>query len=72
MDVARTPEGTGRWRSPRGIEKCELNDADPPARLAHVLAKPRAAMELDAAGNRGSGLSHSGVVHPKIRAAPAG
>jgi hypothetical protein len=23
------------------IETCELNDANPPARLAHVLAKPR-------------------------------
>gem|GEM_PF-4829122 len=59
------------------IETCELNDADPPAGLAHVLAKPRdrPAKRRDGwppwnwtprrQGNRGSGLSHSGVVHPK-------
>jgi hypothetical protein len=37
-------------------------------------ARQMAAMEVDAAqtGNRGSGLSHGGVDHPKIRAAPAG
>jgi hypothetical protein len=37
-------------------------------------ARRLAAMELDAApaGNRGGGLSHSGVDHPKTPAAPAG
>jgi Transposase IS66 family len=37
-------------------------------------ARRMAAMELDSApaGNRRSGLSHGGVDHPKIHAAPAG
>jgi Transposase IS66 family len=33
--------GQGAAVVPKPIETCELNDADPPAWLAHVLAKPR-------------------------------
>ncbi len=80
---ARTPEGRGRpWSARRsravmkrrrstGLARAHSREAAGSSRDA---ARRMAAMELDAAttGNRGSGLSLSGVDHPKIPAGPTG
>jgi hypothetical protein len=84
---ARLPEGTGRHgvvavSTPHRDVRIKRRRSTGPARQrsrkaagsSREAARRLAAMDLEAAaaGNRRSGLSHSGVDYPKIAAAPAG